>query len=544
MKRIRTSILLIGAFLPLLIFISSFLVLTLVLGSKIAKIRFQTYATVSSNLNPTPAVGKFVGGSNYVMISIGNYKNTCQGWYEGELKPTIGFYHEEQQKVREQLKTMYDGGQRRIVLFLWYMHFDEGIADRSVWGHVLKSNGGNLVPQHQENLKNLIGDIKATGYEEVIFRFGTQGPSDPLGWSAWNENLYQENWNLILNTRKIVNSAWCGNENSCNGAGLLYDLGAELAGLEIGQTVNYTKRLWTNYVYDAGLGKKDTFGFSFAGGIARRVYVMLDVYDSSPAGRPSLYALDLYENAESQFKEAHNAFRQSGASSEPFIILESFYNDEMEMQQLRRAIQATGREVLFLAQWPLIRDYTCPHFWADYPKDYYNYLAGTVSADPNHLKLSPGIIGTTVISWNTPIFSTAQVWVSLNDQEEKLFAQGKSGSQEANWIVAPNTYTFKLYAGTEHSQLLAQTMVTTEFAPFSLSAGWNQITWPDIVGYTASPALADIDIDCGAGTGIAIATKEKDWWEDYIKNYGGRNFDLQNNQNYFINVSKDCSWRP
>ena len=81
---------------------------------------------------------------------------------------------------------------------------------------------------------------------------------------------------------------------------------------------------------------------------------------------------------------------------------------------------------------------------------------------------------------------------------------------------------------------------------FELSYNWNLITWPDIpdIFYTASSALADIDNDCGAGTGIVIATKEKDWWENYVKNYGGTNFDLQNNQNYFINVSKDCSWRP
>lgn len=78
----------------------------------------------------------------------------------------------------------------------------------------------------------------------------------------------------------------------------------------------------------------------------------------------------------------------------------------------------------------------------------------------------------------------------------------------------------------------------------SLSPGWNQITWPDVSSYTASSVLSDIDNDCGPGTAIIIAGKKKDWWENYVKNYGGESFNLQNNQNYFINVSKNCSWGP
>ncbi len=77
---------------------------------------------------------------------------------------------------------------------------------------------------------------------------------------------------------------------------------------------------------------------------------------------------------------------------------------------------------------------------------------------------------------------------------------------------------------------------------FSLSSGWNKITWSGISGYTASSALVDIDNDCGTGTSVAISRKRKDWWEDFIKNFGGGNFNLQNEQDYFINVTKACNW--
>ena len=80
--------------------------------------------------------------------------------------------------------------------------------------------------------------------------------------------------------------------------------------------------------------------------------------------------------------------------------------------------------------------------------------------------------------------------------------------------------------------------------PLNLSPGWNQITWPDILNYTAKTALEDIDNDCGAGTAAVIATRKKDWWEKYVQNYGGENFSLQSNQSYHIKVNKSCNWTP
>ncbi len=98
----------------------------------------------------------------------------------------------------------------------------------------------------------------------------------------------------------------------------------------------------------------------------------------------------------------------------------------------------------------------------------------------------------------------------------------------------------------ELSSSITPTPTPTPTPPpsFSLSPGWNQIIWLDVSGYTATSALEDIDNDCGTGTAAVIATKKKDWWEDYVKNFGGNNFSLQNNQNYLIKVSRDCTWLP
>ena len=52
--------------------------------------------------------------------------------------------------------------------------------------------------------------------------------------------------------------------------------------------------------------------------------------------------------------------------------------------------------------------------------------------------------------------STAQVYVSTNNGAEALFASGGEGSSDAPWIQTGMNYEFRLYAGTEHKDLLAR----------------------------------------------------------------------------------------
>jgi hypothetical protein len=47
-----------------------------------------------------------------------------------------------------------------------------------------------------------------------------------------------------------------------------------------------------------------------------------------------------------------------------------------------------------------------------------------------------------------------------NENNEKLFAQGVKGAQDAPWIVAGTNYEFRLYAAADHSKVLAKVVVT------------------------------------------------------------------------------------
>jgi hypothetical protein len=83
-----------------------------------------------------------------------------------------------------------------------------------------------------------------------------------------------------------------------------------------------------------------------------------------------------------------------------------------------------------------------------------------------------------------------------------------------------------------HSDISAGKLVFT-LPSFSLSPGWNQITWPNVSGKKAS----DIPTECP----IAV-TKENFWFEPYVRNFGGVNFNFENGKTYFIKCTQAVVW--
>lgn len=85
--------------------------------------------------------------------------------------------------------------------------------------------------------------------------------------------------------------------------------------------------------------------------------------------------------------------------------------------------------------------------------------AATITASPNPVPAGTGM-GTTKITWSTGDGTVGQVYVAVNGADEAIFAAGNEGSTEAPWIQEGQTYEFRLYAGTEHTKVLAKTEVT------------------------------------------------------------------------------------
>ena len=85
--------------------------------------------------------------------------------------------------------------------------------------------------------------------------------------------------------------------------------------------------------------------------------------------------------------------------------------------------------------------------------------AATITAEPNPVPPGPGM-GKTTIHWDTGDGTWGQVYLAEPDKPELNFAAGDKGSEDAPWIVPGGVYEFRLYKGTEHTELLGTVKVT------------------------------------------------------------------------------------
>ncbi len=274
------------------------------------------------------------GGSNYNFFDL----NGCDREPFGVLKN----FHNEHETVTEQLATMHESGQRRLIVGVFHHNGPET-------GTMMDSTGGDIDSQYKQNLEDLLATIHEVGFVEVEVAMHVLGVSSPNDWDSWNEELYQENRQLIENLRPIVTDA----DVHCR-----LNLGNELTPApNQPQTLEYTKRLWTDYT-DAH-GKEDTVGFSVIGSRSERIANIPEMYGNNP---PNVFDFHFYGNDDAdeyqQFVNAHNQMVDMGFE-QGWVIGEVYYNDSTAAEGINRAISETGQEIYWLTQWPLTRERTC-----------------------------------------------------------------------------------------------------------------------------------------------------------------------------------------
>jgi len=82
----------------------------------------------------------------------------------------------------------------------------------------------------------------------------------------------------------------------------------------------------------------------------------------------------------------------------------------------------------------------------------------SLSARPNPVPAGDGP-GKTTVSWDTADGSIGKIFVSINGDQEVLFADGRRGTAPAHWIEAGSNYEFRFY-NSDHTELLAKVAVT------------------------------------------------------------------------------------
>ncbi|WP_433788625.1 hypothetical protein [Actinoplanes sp. CA-252034] len=281
------------------------------------------------------------GGSNY-------------GWYQidgcnREPYGVVNSFHKAPDLIRSQLAAMRAAGQARLRVHIIHRH-------RPDTGTAMDSTGGNISASNRQNLTDLLRAIDDAGFVEIQVAFMPIGDNAAYNWSSWNDDMYQENWNLIANLRPII-----------AGSGIHYriDLCNEAVPTKSQPVLlAYTQRLWNDYTN--AFDKKDTVGFS-AIGYAGRIENIPKVYGNNP---PYLFDFHFYRrngvDEGSLFTTAHNMMNQYGYTKQGWTIGEVFNNDPTAASTLRQAIDSTGRTVYYLLQWPRqapsidVPDPTCP----------------------------------------------------------------------------------------------------------------------------------------------------------------------------------------
>jgi hypothetical protein len=314
-----------------------------------------------------------IGGSNYSLFDVQQYLNnpTEATWYTpGVMNLVVGHYHLDPVKVNTQLQDMYNKGQRKLAIMIWYSRLLPGIT-APTWGHLIKSDGGRMTEQHEQNLAAVLNKISQIGYNEVMLRFATQGTSDPGGWTAWNEPLFQENWNFVYNAVHLSETV-LGN----TAVRRTYDLGVELGGLTGGQTVPYIKKLWSNYVF--AFGNVRSYGFSIAHAPGRLARLISDL--RTTGNLPGEYAADIYGNEGGAINTIAAELQQAGELAKPLVVQECYYNDATAFSELLNTSLQRGVKLRCMMQWPIQRGSAIPHFSMNYPPVYSEYGKPYISA--------------------------------------------------------------------------------------------------------------------------------------------------------------------
>lgn len=331
------------------------------------------------------------GGSNYLWFGDdGQCRNESRDAY-GLVKR----YHETlpglgpvRTIARQQLAAMHASGMRRLSLGVYFMH------QAPASGTLIDSSNPAQVAQAASNVAALMADVKAAGYEEVLFRFfptnniNPSQPEFPSHNSADFDARVDEYWNLIQAIRPALAHA-----------GLHYRIDLMVEGAPRDDNRTYlpeserykypastkwsraVRTLWQRY--HTTYGRADTVGFSFIvdqdnNRLRSRVRHMRYVYEGN---YPYLFAIDFYAGSDPDWDEYRKFTRMDEymRSQNPadgswdqagWIIAEAHYEDPVAADALARAIRDTGRTVFYLTQWPLDRAAACQQAHVNVPPPY------------------------------------------------------------------------------------------------------------------------------------------------------------------------------
>lgn len=278
------------------------------------------------------------------------------------------------QRVTDILVELRARGSESIAVGIYHFRAPGPADADGVWpgSAILDSTGGNLHPRMRQNLADLLADIRAAGFAQLLVRYHPQGGNDVAQWTQYDESIFEENWNLIANLMPII-----------EGGGLDYRVDLMTEGMPRARFVNvfgqvvffptdpdnepwsrYANRLWQNYV--SRFDPQRSVGFSsISDPDPNRLRARLEhtsyVY-RLPGGEriyPGAFAFSIYAwpgaDEGDLYERIVDRLRRIGLGDVPLIIAESYYNDREGMARLAAVAREQQAPPLYVLQWPVDR---------------------------------------------------------------------------------------------------------------------------------------------------------------------------------------------
>ncbi len=273
------------------------------------------------------------GGSNYITI---NGSMEC---------PAIGTYHLYPEIMSSNLEEMYEHGQRKVALMLWFAPLNFPAAHDNLWHHVVNGYGGVLCQQHQDNIVAILGLLNQIGFTSLHFRFAPQGNAMDSQWETWRAPQFNENWQFIDSVRNLIDA----NKGNLS---VVFDLGVEHANERLNTSPThalYCRRMWK--LYTDAHGSSDSCGFSVLHG-AGGLDPMLRTFRLAKLPFPACYCFDTYGYEYETLTSAALLIPQGS----PVYIQETYYNDATSYSDIKRAVLDTGLNFQGIFQWQAVRE--------------------------------------------------------------------------------------------------------------------------------------------------------------------------------------------
>lgn len=305
-----------------------------------------------SSIHPT----MYKGGTNYGWWKLGTPGHPCSRGSFGVIKQ----YNDTE--INSHLAQMHSAGMRTIRIPLFYNRLGSP-PGTTIMGLVPLSGGGvGLSTTNINNFAQLVQRISDNGFEQIVLQLIPKMGSEPNPSNCTTYGcasvgtLVSDSISLLRQVTPVLRSS---------GVPFYLDLGGEEISLNQ-DTADYARQLWSAFRSDPFFQNEHNYAYfstiaTSVWQVDHRIPQMNYIYNGD---YPLIHDFHIYAGSSSSsnniekdiLQAAYDDLAQNNIPRGKWIIGETFYNDALTADNIKKGILSLDQEVLFLTQWPKRRD--------------------------------------------------------------------------------------------------------------------------------------------------------------------------------------------